>query len=668
MKNKIFLSLLIILFSFTALRGYLPAVEENKTDDATLRPSRAQSITMNFKDIDIRAFIKFISELTAKNFLIDPSVKGTVTVLSPEKVTIDEAYRVFLSVLEVNGYTTVPAGKVIKIIPSGDAKSKGLETIRGKVGISKEDKIITQLIPLKYASADHMVKILRPLVSKAGLLVADPETHTIILIDTQSNISRLLYIIKELDIPGNEEINVFFLEYASAEDLASKLLNVLQESKGKQQPAQALKIIPDKRTNSLITLSTPYNTMNIKMLLAKLDQKQSRPLSNIHIFYLQNAVAEDLSKVIREIPGKGTPGQKGKAPVISKEVQISADASTNSLVIIAEPDEYEILKGVIQKLDIPRKMVYVEALIMEVTASKSLDLGVEWRFGNTYDGGYGEGRKGGFWFGGSSGDTANIAGLAGGGVPTGLVAGVIGRAITLGDTTFPSIGAFIRFASADSDYNIISTPQILTLNNEEASIEVGQNIPFATRAEKDAPTEATLLQQYEYKDVGVSLKVTPRINDEGIVRLEIEQSVKSVLESTALGGTVLAPTTTFRTAQTNITMRDEETAVIAGLMQNRIDKSTTRAPLLGRIPLLGWLFKSKSDRDEKTNLFVFLTPHIIENPMEAQALRERKQREMDEATKDQKKSKKKKRKKEENEQSREWEDSIQWGTWWWMGS
>jgi general secretion pathway protein D len=242
-------------------------------------------------------------------------------------------------------------------------------------------------------------------VERTGLLIPYQETNTIIVIDTQSNINRLVRIITELDVPGDEEIWVVSLKHAKADELAKKLLAVLQEKRVAGGPAkQELKIMADERTNSLVVLATPPQMARVRMLVEKLDQSLVRSRENIHIYSLQNAVAENLAKVLLEIPGKGTKDEKVKAPPISKDVQITADKATNSLVIIAEPEEYAILVEVIKKLDEPRAMVYVEALIMEVSATKAMDLGVEWRLGNEFDGGFGAGQPGGVWFTGARGD------------------------------------------------------------------------------------------------------------------------------------------------------------------------------------------------------------------------------------------------------------------------
>jgi general secretion pathway protein D len=629
-KNLVGVLLLVLILCL----GIAPAIGQEKE-------AKPAYITMNFKDVDLQVFIKFISELMGRNFLVDPNVKGTVTIISPQKVTVDEVYKVFLSVLEVNGFTVIEAGQVSKIVPTAAAKTKATETFLEKKLRTPEDKIVTQLVPIKHADAVNLGRLLASLVEKTGLLVPYAETNTLIVIDSLSNINRLLRIIMELDVPGDEEIWVTQLKHAKADDLAKKLATLFQERRGAtagaaQQAGMVradLKFLPDERTNSLVVLAGPNPMAKIKLLVDKLDQRQVRPRENIHIYPLQNAVAENLAKVLMEIPGKGTKDEKAKAAPVSKDVQISADKATNMLVIIAEPEEYAILEEIIRKLDEPRTMVYIEALILEVSASKALDLGVEWRLGNTYDGGYGAGLPGGLFFGGSQGsdtpvaDAVNTGTLTG--LPAGFVAGVIGKGITLGSITFPTISAFVRAVKTDSDFNVISTPQILTLDNEEASIEVGQNIPFVTQVVESSQTTDRPIQNFQYKDVGVTLKVTPQINDDGFIRLKMEESVKSVISQTALRGTVLAPTTTYRTAKTTITVKDGETAVIGGLIETKLDRGKTQTPCLGNIPAFGWLFKTTSDRDEKTNLMVFLTPRVARTPEEVKQIYDQKRGYMD---------------------------------------
>jgi general secretion pathway protein D len=638
-RHKSFLGLLLLAVTLGICLAPAMGQEKGPKTEPNNNQAKPAYITMNFKDVDLQVFVKFISELTGKNFLIDPNVKGTVTIISPQKVTVEEVYKVFQSVLEVNGFTLIEAGQVSKIVPTAAAKTKATETFLDKKIRTSEDKIVTQLVPLKYAEAANLAKVLASLVEKTGLLVPYAETNTIIVIDTVSNINRLVRIVTELDVPGEEEIWVTQLRYAKADDLSKKLATLFQERRGAASGAaqQAglvradLKILPDERTNSLVVLASPNAMAKIKILVEKLDQKQVRPRENIHIYSLQNAVAENLAKVLMEIPGKGTKDEKAKAAPVSKDVQISADKATNTLVIIAEPEEYAILEEVIRRLDEPRPLVYVEALIMEVSASKSLDLGVEWRIGNEYDGGFGAGKPGGVWIAGSKGGDASDADsfASKGTLPAGFAVGVIGKGITLGSITFPGIAAFVRAVKTDSDFNVISTPQILTLDNEEASIEVGQNIPFVTQVVETSQTTDRPIQNFQYKDVGVTLKVTPQINEDGFIRLKVEESVKAVISQTALQGSVLAPTTTYRTAKTSISVKDGETAVIGGLIEARLDRGKTQTPCLGNVPGLGWLFKTTNDRDEKTNLMVFMTPRVARGAQDTKKIYDQKKGYMD---------------------------------------
>lgn len=586
-------------------------------------------ITMNFKDVDINVLIKFISELTGKNFVVEPDVRGDVTILSPEKITIDEAYRVFLSVLQIHGYTAVPEGKIIKIIKATEARAMGVETLYHRTITRPQEKIITQLVPLEHGSAVDFARFLRPLVNRAGLLIPYPETNTLIIIDVLSNINRLLKIIKELDVPGvREEIKIFFLQHADAEKMATKLTTLFQPQKGVRGVSEVVKIISDERTNAVIVLATTQKMADIARLLERLDQKVTKPRGGIHLYHLENAVAEDVATVLGELPGKGQEKKQGKAapspPPISKDVHIIADKATNTLVIVADPDEYKILEGIIKQLDVPRTLIYVEALIMEVSANKALDLGVEWRAGDQYNGGLKPGSSGGAWTVGSQGITTPsgkgmIQDFATGTLPTGFAAGVVGSAITLGNVTFPSIAAFVRAVRTDSDFNVISTPQLLTLDNEEATISVGENIPYVTSVVEQGTTTDRPIQNFEYRDIGVTLKVTPHLNSNRTVKLEVEQSIKNVVDTATSEG-ILAPTTTYRNTKSTITVGDGETAVIGGLVETQMNRGKTQTPCLGGLPGLGWLFKQVNDTNTKKNLLVFLTPHIVTTPEEGTAI------------------------------------------------
>ena len=589
-------------------------------------------VTIDFDNVDISIFIKFISELTGKNFVIDKAVKGKVTIISPTKISVKEAFRVFESVLEVHGYTTVPAGSVTKIVPAVQARSKDIETRLRTEGITAEDKVVTQLVSLKYADPNELKKLFTPLISKSSVIVSYPPTGMLIVTDVLSNIKRLLRIVDEIDVEGiGEEISIIPLEHAMASVMGKSLTTLFQKGRTRAKKGAtiepAIKIVPDERTNVLIVLASEHDTMKIRQLVSLLDKETPPGEGDIHVYYLENANAEELVNVLMAIPSKQVKGdKKGKAPVISKEVQIVADKATNSLVITANKDDYLVLEDVINKLDIVRRMVYIEALLMEVDVQKGFDLGVQWVAGSENIAKVG-GKKIGVFGGSDVGeDIFPTVDTTTGAVsfPAGLSLGVLGEVINIGGIEFPSIGAVIRAFQTDSDVHIISTPQIMTLDNEEAEIQVAKNIPFLTRQE----TSETGFDysNYEFKDVGVTLNIVPQINKERFVRLKISQELAQVVEDES---TVGLPTTLKRIAKTTVTIKDGHTIVIGGLIDETLTQGTSQVPCLGNIPALGWLFKSTSRSSDKTNLFIFLTPHIVESPDEAKKVYEKKREQIE---------------------------------------
>jgi len=559
--------------------------------------------------------------------VIDKGVKGKVTIISPTKISVEEAYRVFESVLEVHGFTTVPAGSVTKIVPSVQARSKNIETRLREEAIDPEDKVVTQLIPLEYADPNELKKLFAPLISKSSVIISYPPTGILIVTDVLSNVKRLLRIVEAIDVVGiGEEISVVPIEHAAATVLVKSLTSVFQRKvtrKGRPA-APGVTIVADERTNSLIIAATEHDTFKVKQLIALLDKEIPRGEGDVRVYYLQNASAEDLAKVLTALPSKETkaPGKKPTAPLISKEVQIVADKATNSLVITSNKDDYLILEDVIKKLDIVRRMVYIEALLMEVGVDKRFELGVQWQAAD--DTGTYEGREIGTYAASTPpGSILPSVSEAGVSFPTGFSLGVLGESITISGVEFPSIGAVIRAFQSDSDIHILSHPQIMTTDNEEAEIVIADNIPFLTRQET---TVAGLdYSSYEFKDVGTTLKITPQINQERFVRLKIYQEVSQVVEQAAIG----LPTTLKRQTETTVIVKDTHTLVIGGLIDETLSQTRYRVPCLGHIPLFGWLFKSVGRTSDRTNLFVFLTPHIIENPEEAQKVYEEKKAEID---------------------------------------
>jgi len=456
----------------------------------------------------------------------------------------------------------------------------------------------------------------------------------LIVTDVLSNIKRLQEIVTALDVEGVGEV-ISYIPLQSA--LATEIVKSLTAVFAPQRPGSVpIRIIADERTNSVILLASETNTANVKKLISLMDKDIPRSGASIHVYRLQNGSAEDLTKVLMNLP-KDTKDPKapaaapamGRAAALSKDVNVVADKATNTLIITASRDDYRIVEEVIRKLDEPRPMVYIEALIMEVSVNKNFNIGVEWR-------GLRDIGSGGLSGLGSSATGLGMAGFTGqpiipqvssAGVvsmPAGFSLGVIGAGIQIGSVVFPNIGAVLQAYQKDSDVSILSTPQLLTLNNEEAEINVGKNVPYITRSDTSATIPGQVYgQSYEYKDVGIALKITPHINEERFVRLKIDQQI------TKLSGTQTStPTTLKRTAKTTVVIKDKETVVIGGLIDDTISIDTYQVPCLGDIPLLGWLFKTRGSGRDKSNLFVFITPHIIRNQEEAAAIYQKKLQEI----------------------------------------
>lgn len=606
------------------------APNRQKTTAGGLPLNSNQMVSIDFNDVDIGVFIKFISDLTKKNFIINDRVKGKVTIISPGKITVKEAYRVFESVLEVHGYAAVPSGEIIKIVPSPDARSKSIKTrLKEESGIPG-DEVVTQIIPLRYADPDEIKRLFTPLVSKSSVILAYSPTNTLIVTDVHSNIKRLLRILKSIDITGvGQQIAVIPVENADAAKLVTLLGTIFKSTQRTKGAAQKdITFVADERTNVLVVLASEGDTENIRHLVKTLDKETPKGQAKIHVYYLEHSSAEDLAKVLLDIPkAESTDKQPGKktAPVVSDKVRISADKATNSLIIMADTDDYMTLEQIIRKIDIPRAMVYIEALIMEVNVDKDFRIGSDYMLGSEsayhdkdliYGGGFSAGSFGGDP--GTSQSTVNAAGIP---IPPGLSLGIFGEAVKISGITFPSISAIFQAYKKDSDVRILSTPQILTTDNQEAKIYVGQNVPFQT---KSTTTENDTFNSFEYRDVGRTLKITPSISIDRMVRLEIS------LESTDLQSTTdFRPTTLKRTVDTTAIVKDRNTVVLGGLIDNTSSSTVYKIPCLGDIPGIGYLFSNRGETRTKTNLYVFLTPKVIQTTEEARKIYKSKREEIE---------------------------------------
>ena len=690
MRKRRFRTLTMLLLMVGFLLPFRPPVllAEEEMDEAG-----ETMITMDFQDVELPVLIKFISELTGKNFIVDEKVKGKkVTVISPTKITKDEAYTVFESILDIKGLTTVPSGKVIKILPTKEATAQSLLTIVGKEQAPMSDAMITRLLPLEYVNSDEMVKILKPLMSRDSQIDAYTPTNTLILTDTSSNIARLMRILKQLDVEADEMVmEVVPLEYASAEVLARQMQDILQTlsapptattsktssrrrtsrtSRTRTTSAQGEfpgKIIADDRTNSLIILATKSQLEKIRRLVHKLDYDTPRAYGNINVYYLEYASSEDTAKVLSDLVSgahslaSATKKASGSpAPALARtlasfegEVSITADTATNSLLIVATPRDYQTLKNVIQKLDIRRRQVYVEAVIMEIAPTFLQDLGVEFRGGVPLESGNEVDQilMGGSNFSGGTDDMFSSLATLGAGATASSTTGSTSTSffpMTLGDQKGLTLGAVfdrIRIPVGNGNdiflpanmflvhalhnkatSNILSTPHLIAIDNEEAEIVVGRNVPFITSTSQ---TTVSTVQQVQRENVGITLKFTPQITEGDYIQLELYQEISALITS-PIGQDVntVGPTTSTRKATNVVLVRDTQTIVVGGLMEDRITRSKSSVPWLGEIPLLGWLFRWEQDSVDKNNLMIFLTPTIVREDQDIQKVFEDKKRRM----------------------------------------
>jgi general secretion pathway protein D len=618
-KWSTYLLLLCLLLTPSVVLPVLAA------DDSPGAPASERLVTLNLNDVDINVFIQFVSELTGKNFIVDPRVRGNVTVLAPTRIPVSDMYRIFESVLQIHGFSAVTAGPMVKVVPSAEARTMNIDTGPMPEQKTSGDELVTRIIPLSHADADELKRLFTPLVSRNAVIGAVADANQLIVTDTAGSIRRLMKIIREVDVADNRrELTVFPLEYANGSKLADLLPSLfpsLSPPKKGRSTSTAV-FVADERTNSLAVIAPKTDMARIKDLIYLLDQKTLREKGKIRVLYLKNANAEELVKVLQELPAGSKDAQpvKGARSILATKTGIYADAATNSLILSAESDEeLQTLENLIAQLDGPRAMVHVEVLIMEVDARDDFRLGVEWTaVGETQIDGKAAAIGGGFV---QAPQDSALPGFVNGTFPNGFAVGVFTEAIDIAGITFNNLTALIQAVKEERDVTVLSTPQILVTDQEEAKINVGKNIPFQTRTSSSFDQT---FNSYEYRDVGTILKVTPQISDNETVRLNIGLEV-SLLEST----TDFKPTTLKRTIDTSVLVKDSETVVIGGLIENSPARSENKVPLLGDIPLLGRLFKYETQSRQKTNLLVFLTPRVLKKSSDASHLDQEKEARFD---------------------------------------
>lgn len=616
--------------------------------------------SFDYPNADIADVIKAISELTGKNFIVDPAVRGKITIIAPSRITVAEAYKAFLSALAINSMTVVPSGSFLKIKTARNAQRDSIETYSGDY-FPNTDQMITRIIKLKYISADEVNKNLRILPSKDGEMVPYPQTNSIIISDYGSNIERVMKIIKEIDVPGFEEqLEVLRIKYAKSKDIAELINQIINKGDANQKFGPGVPrfrrttpdadggpsgsesyslVISDDRTNSIVVVGNKAGIQKIRELVRKLDFRlRPEDQGGVFVYYVRHAEAENIANTLNGIASESKKAQEeqqsGKqgppatnpqtgqvtapsAAIFGGDVNVVADKNTNSLIITAGRQDYEIVKNLLSKIDVAKDQVFVKVIIMEMNIQDQTSWGVDYyRFAPDTNGIGRIGFRGSDSLGtilNPEGDSGAILGFGSG--------EVFDITTPAGTVKVSSLAGLVRFLKGNVNANILSTPQIMALDNEESEIEVGEKVPVANNT--TAAANGTTTNSVQFQDATIKLVLTPYISpDTDSVQMKIDQQV-SQLSNTQVTASELAQravATTTRKIKTQIVVNSGDTAVLGGLMSDSENEEMTKVPVLGDIPIIGWLFKSKSVEKRKSNLVMFLTPRIIRSQQDSSVI------------------------------------------------
>ena len=566
--------------------------------------------SLNLKDADIRTLVDTVSRITGRNFVVDPRVKANVTVITSRPMEKEELYQVFLSILEVHGYAAVPVGEIVKIVPDANARQGPVPTV-GETNPGSGDELVTRVLQIKHVPAAQLVPILRPLVPQQGHLAAYPATNVLVVSDRAANIDRLVEIVRRIDRSESEEIEVITLRHASAGEIV-RIVNSLSQGDQAGQAAPGKPILAaDDRTNSILLSGDRPARLRIRGLIAHLDTPLEA-YGGTQVIFLKYAKADELVEVLQGTARfqQQQQGQQAKPPSASQEIDIQADTTNNALIVSAPADMQRNIASVVRQLDIPRAQVLVEAVIAEVSTDLSRDLGVAWAVDGTDSGGTRTPIA-----------VSNVGGLAETvlGVASGTSAPPVGLLVGVGDLRpgRTNWAVVMRALAGDAATNILSTPTLVTTDNEEAEIVVGQNVPFVTGSYTTTGDTGSInnpFQTIQRQDVGLTLRVTPQVNEGNKIKLAIEQEVSSIASSAASAADLI---TNKRMLRTTVTVEDGEILVLGGLIEDSFRDRQEKVPLLGDIPLLGRLFRYDTTQKVKQNLMVFIHPAIIKDSIEA---------------------------------------------------
>ena len=577
-------------------------------------------ITPNYKDADIAQVIEAVSQVTGKSFIVDPRVRAQVTMLSTTPMSPDAFYEAFLAILQVYDYIAVPSGNVIKILPSLNARQVPANDLPDRVS-STSDEIVTQVLQVRNVSAGQLVPILRPMMPQSAHLAAYPSANMLIISDRAANVNRIMRIVQRIDRTGDEDIEVIRLEHASASEIV-RVINSLSSAQG-ADAAGGARIVSDERTNSVLVSGEKSQRLRLRTLIAHLDT----PLEaggDTQVRFLRYADAEKLAAKLKEQTGAAVAAEGGQAAAqaaaspstVDKSITIWADPEMNALVITAPPKAMRSLMAVVDRLDIRRAQVIIEAMLVEVSTDASRDLGVNW----VVDGSGDNFLVGLF-------NTADRRRLPRRHCARGRRSVVVGDSAPGGFTigggrrqdSGTNFAAILRALASNGDTNVVSMPSVITLDNEEAQIKVAQEVPFLTGTFTNtggAGGAVNPFQTIERKEVGNILKITPQITDENTILLKIEQEASGIAAAAAQVSTTDL-VTNKRTITTRVLVDDGGMIVLGGLIEDRLTESESRVPLLGKIPVIGALFRVRNTQKTKTNLMVFIRPRVLRTAEQA---------------------------------------------------
>ena len=560
-----------------------------------------------------------------------------MTIYSPKELTKDEAFKLFISVLEFKGFTIISTGNTKKVIPVSTLKGDSFEVLSDKAARRPDGIYVARVVPLEYISATALVALIRPLVSKNAFIAPFQESNSLFILDTSLNIKKVLKIVDKVDVAlSKSPPELVFLNYADPAkvvDTFTKRRTAAQAGAQRGAPGPVVQAGPiaDERLNAVIIFGTDAERARMKEFISIIDVPTPQAKSGINVYHLDNANAEEVATVLSGLSGvpagggaakgaaikSGIPGAVRRgATRLSGEILVTPYKATNSLIIQASPDDYLSLVEIIKELDKRPRQVFVEAMIMEVSVNKALNVGAKWRAMSEHNnqpvviGGVGS-----ITTSTVSNILTGLAGLSIGGVTNFMSIPVLQSDGTTKDVSVPGLAGIFSMEVFKDVIDVLSTPHILTSDNKEAEIIVGENVPFLSQFERGNSTvDQPVLQSIERKDVGITLRITPQISDGGYVKLDIYQEISAVAPTVQTGGADAADIiTTKRSAKTSVVVKDGQRIVIGGLIQEKGSDNVTKVPLLGDIPILGFFFKFKSKKKEKTNLIVFLTPVIINN-------------------------------------------------------